>query len=89
MALLNASYSVIPYPVHGHKGRSNSFIKYNGYGYLCNRPIRLLVFGTSRLPHFLYNWFVDGSEFVSLRHRPRFTSMKIPGNYFFYRPSLP
>jgi hypothetical protein len=37
---------------------------------------------TSRLPHFLDTWFVDGGEAVSLMRRPPFTPRKIPGTHF-------
>jgi hypothetical protein len=36
----------------------------------------------SRLPHFLDNLLTDGSEVVSLMHRPPFTPRKIPGTHF-------
>jgi hypothetical protein len=37
---------------------------------------------TSRIPHFLDNWFIDGGEVVSLTRRPPFTPKKIPGTHF-------
>jgi hypothetical protein len=30
----------------------------------------------------LHNWLTDGSEVVSLTHRPPFTPRKIPGTHF-------
>jgi hypothetical protein len=36
----------------------------------------------SRLPHFLDNWLIDGTEVVSLKLRRLFTHRKIPGTQF-------
>jgi hypothetical protein len=35
-----------------------------------------------RLPHFLYNRFIDGGEFASLTRRLHFSPGKIPGTHF-------
>jgi hypothetical protein len=37
---------------------------------------------TSRLPHFLYNRLIDGSQVVSLMPGRPFTSRKISGTHF-------
>jgi hypothetical protein len=38
----------------------------------------------SRLSHFLDSQLTDGSEIVSLTHRPPFTSTKIPGSHLLF-----
>jgi hypothetical protein len=42
----------------------------------------LLGCETSRLPQFLDNRLTDGGEVVSLKRRPLFTPIKIPGTHF-------
>jgi hypothetical protein len=40
-----------------------------------------MLCGTSRLPHFIDNWFTDGGEVVSLTRLPPFTPRNIPDTY--------
>jgi hypothetical protein len=44
---------------------------------------------TSRLPHFLENWFIDGGEVVGLTWQLPFTPSKISGTHFCWRVSQP
>jgi hypothetical protein len=71
------------YNHRSYKFKSNKTVKGKGKAIPvtgCGGPY---VCETSRLPHFLGNWFTDGGEVVSLTRRPTLTPRKIPGTHLF------
>jgi hypothetical protein len=58
---------------HAHKKGKTITVTGRGGPYGCE---------TSRLPHFLDNWLIDGDEVVSFTHWPSFIPRKIPRTHF-------